>query len=89
MNKKVLVIDVDPQANATTGLGIDRATCESSIYDAMFAQKNLREVIIETDSGVYLAPSSPDLLAAETHMAGKPNNMGILKEKLAEYRGIF
>lgn len=89
MSKKVLVIDLDPQGNATTGLGIDRATCGGSIYDAMFAQKNLQEVIIETDSGVCLAPSSPDLLAAETHMAGQPNNTGILKERLAGIEDYF
>lgn len=89
MNRKVLVIDLDPQGNATTGLGVDRATCGGSIYDAMFAEKSLQEVIIETDSGAYLAPSSPDLLAAETHMAGQPNNMRVLKEMLAGIEEYF
>lgn len=84
MKKKALVIDLDPQGNATSGLGIDRATCAGSIYDVMFAGKNLQEVIIETDSGVYLVPSSLDLLAAETHLASPSqiNNTVILKEKL-------
>jgi len=91
MKKKVLVIDLDPQGNATSGLGIDRATCEGSIYDALFAQKNLHEVIIETDSGVYLAPSSLDLLAAETHLASpaRINNTIILKEKLSHLEDYF
>jgi chromosome partitioning protein len=91
MKKKVLVIDLDPQGNATSGLGVDRATCLDSIYDAMFGQKNLQEVIIETDSGVYLAPSSLDLLAAETHLAspGRINNTVILKEKLSHLEDYF
>jgi len=91
MKKKVLVIDLDPQGNATTGLGIDRATCDSSIYDVLFGQKHLEEVILETDCGVYLAPSSLDLLAAEIHMAspGQINNTVILKENLAHLKDSF
>lgn len=91
MKKKVLVIDLDPQGNATTGLGVDRATCEDSIYDVFFGQKNLEEVLLETESGIYLAPSSLDLLAAETHMASphQINNTVILKEKLGNLEEYF
>lgn len=89
MNKKVLVIDLDPQGNATAGLGVDRTSLGSSIYEVFFSEHNIQEIILETDSGVYLAPSSLDLLAAETHMAGQPNNIGILKEKLAEMEEYF
>jgi len=49
---------------------VDRKTIDSSVYDVLFAQKNIEEVILETDSGIHLAPSSLDLLAVETHMAG-------------------
>lgn len=91
MKKKVLVIDLDPQGNATTGLGIDRQTCDGSIYDVLFGQKHLEEVILETNSGVYLAPSSLDLLAAETHMSSPAqiNNTIILKENLAHLEDCF
>jgi MinD-like ATPase involved in chromosome partitioning or flagellar assembly len=48
MNKKVLVIDLDLQGDAATGLGIDKATCGNSSYDVMFIRKKLQEVIVET-----------------------------------------
>lgn len=85
------MIDLDPQGNATTGLGIDRATCDGSIYDVLFGQKHLEEVILETDCGVYLAPSSLDLLAAEIHMSSPAgiNNTAILKENLAHLEEYF
>lgn len=82
MKKKALVIDLDPQGNATAGLGIDRNTCDGSIYEALFGQKNIDEVILETESGVYLAPSSINLLSAETQMAGQAN-VNVLKKKLS------
>jgi len=82
MNNKVLVVDLDPQGNATAGLGVDRRTLDNSIYDVFFGQKNIEELILETDSGVQLAPSSLDLLAAEVHMAGWINNTSLLKINL-------
>ncbi len=90
MNKKVLVVDLDPQGNATAGLGVDRKTIDGSIYDVLFTPKNMEEVILETDSGIHLTPSSLDLLAVETHMAGgQINNAGKLKEELGKLEGYF
>lgn len=89
MKKQVLVVDLDPQGNATSGLGVDRKTIDSSVYDVFFGQHNIEEVILETDSGIYLAPSSLDLLAAETHLAGKINNTRILKTSLAAIEDHF
>ena len=89
MNRKVLVVDLDPQGNATTGLGVDRETVDSSLYDVLFGQKNIEEIILETNSGVQLAPSSLDLLAAEIHMAGQVNNTLILKENLSDAKKYF
>jgi len=89
MNKNVLVVDLDPQGNATAGLGVDRNTCESSIYDVFFGKHNMEEVILETDSKVHLVPSSIDLLAVETHVAGQINNTGILRKKLAEIEKYY
>lgn len=89
MKKKVLLVDLDPQGNATCGLGIDRDTIDNSIYDVIFGQKNIREAVLETSSGVFLAPSSLDLLAAETHLSGKADNIGILRRSLDCIRGHF
>ena len=82
MDKRVLVVDLDPQGNATAGLGVDRNTCEGTIYDVFFGKHNIEEVILETDSQVHLAPSSIDLLAVETNMACQINNACILRDNL-------
>ena len=89
MKKKVLVVDLDPQGNATTGLGIDRTTIDGSIYEVLFAQRDIEEAILETDSSIYLVPSSVDLLAAETHMAGQIGSTSILKENLKHIEEYF
>lgn len=89
MEKKVLVVDLDPQGNATAGLGVDRMSINHSIYDVLFGQKDMREIILETDSGVFLASSSIDLLAAETQMVGQMNNARILRENLSNVGRLF
>ena len=89
MNKKVLVVDLDPQGNATAGLGVDRNNCENSIYDVFLGKHNMEEAILETDSKVHLVPSSIDLLAVETHMAGQINNTRILRDNLGEIEKHF
>ncbi|MBI3534388.1 MAG: AAA family ATPase [Deltaproteobacteria bacterium] len=53
MGKKVLIVDLDPQANATSGLGIDRRSIEYSLYDVLFDNIDMQEIILETDSGVH------------------------------------
>jgi chromosome partitioning protein len=89
MKKKVLVIDLDPQGNATGGLGIERSTIEGSIYDVLLGQKSILEVILETSSGVNLAPASPDLLAVETHGDGMAEKMGAFRRGCREIQGHF
>jgi len=89
MKQKVLVVDLDPQGNATTGLGVDRKTLEGSIYEVLFEGRDIAEVVLETESGVQLVPSSIDLLAAEMQMAGRANNAGLLREKLRNLRKYF
>ncbi|MBU1128980.1 MAG: AAA family ATPase [Candidatus Omnitrophica bacterium] len=89
MGKQVLVVDLDPQGNATAGLGIDRKSLDGSIYDVFFGTRSMEEIILETGSNVYLAPSSLDLLAAETHMAGQIGNAGILKTNLDNIKETF
>lgn len=90
MAKQVLVVDLDPQGNASTGLGIDRKSSQgNSIHEVLLGQRAMEEIILETDSNVYLAPSSLDLLAAEAYLAGQNNNKAILKENLADIEEHF
>jgi chromosome partitioning protein len=82
MEKRVLVVDLDPQGNATGGLGVDRRSIENSIYDVLFGQMEMEDVILETQSGVHLAPASVDLLAAEMNISELKDHTNLLRESL-------
>jgi len=93
---KVLVVDFDPQANATSGLGIDGASLEYTVYDAIIDQCDgydgvpLRQVIVGTDiKNLHLAPSEPDLIAAEVIMQGNRDKTSILKRTVEVMRSMY
>lgn len=66
---RVLVVDLDPQANATTGLGIDPRTISGSMYDVILRDVPLREIAVDTQmEGLRVAPSSLDLAGAEIEL---------------------
>lgn len=65
----VLVVDADPQGNATSGLGIDKYAQEQTLYEGLFSKATLEEVIRETDTPkVFVVPSNANLAAAELDM---------------------
>jgi chromosome partitioning protein len=77
---RVLVIDFDPQGNATSGFGVDRAGLERSVYDALVGSATLADLIVERPSaGVDIIPSSISLAGAEVEMA----NMDRRERRLA------
>ena len=68
---RVLVVDLDPQGNATSGLGVDRATLDRSVYDAIVGEDDLGGLIVKTSAdGVDLVPASIALAGAEVELAG-------------------
>jgi len=72
LGDRVLVIDLDPQGNATSGFGIDRAALTGSIYDAIVDERPLAELHVETPvPGLRLVPSSISLAGAEIELAGE------------------
>jgi len=89
MKQKVLVVDMDPQGSATAGLGVDSMTIEVSMYDVLFEQKNMSQIILETDSGVYLAPSSFDFLSSELNSDGLNGNIRVLENSLVDVEKHF
>lgn len=70
MEKKVLLIDMDPQANTTSHLGIDGAECaENNIYFSLIGKKSLKSLILETKfPNLSLVPAGPDLTGAEIEL---------------------
>ncbi|MEO0504647.1 MAG: AAA family ATPase [Bacteroidota bacterium] len=83
LEKKVLLIDADPQANATSGLGIEVDGVEKGTYQLLEHTMGLDEVIIPTDSpNVDLIPAHIDLVAIEIELVDKDNREYMLKEAL-------
>ncbi|WP_375324936.1 ParA family protein [Flagellimonas sp. GZD32] len=85
LEKKVLLIDADPQANATSGLGIDVDSVEQGTYQLLEHTMSVDEVIIQTDSpNVDLVPAHIDLVAIEIELVDKDNREYMLKEALKD-----
>jgi chromosome partitioning protein len=66
---RVLVVDLDPQGNATSGLGVDRSRLGGSVYEALIDGRDLRDVIVDIAEGLDLAPSTIALAGAEIELA--------------------
>ncbi len=79
--KKTLIIDCDPQGNATSGLGYDSQDYTFSVYDCLIDAKKADEAVIKTKyMNLYLLPSSSDLSAAEIELAFEDNREQFLKQ---------
>lgn len=71
LGEKVLIIDIDPQGNATTGVGINRGDIKKSVYDVLIDQVSPQEVILHTrTNGLDIIPSTMDLAGAEVQLVG-------------------
>lgn len=93
-NKKVLLIDLDPQGNATTGLGINKKNIETSTYDVIINDEDIKNVIIDTvQENLSLSPSSISLAGAEVELVSLISRESKLKMALEnindEYDYIF
>lgn len=87
---KTLLIDVDPQANATSGVGFDPKTIKTSIYECLVGEVKARDIILETQTpNLYLIPSHLDLVGAEIELINQPNREKILKGILDDLRKDF
>ncbi len=78
--KKVLLIDFDPQGNATSGLGIDKENLSITMSDVMLGRKPLKDAIIQTGyKNLWLAPSTPQLANTEAELAQADRRFGRLR----------
>lgn len=94
MNKKILVIDIDPQGNSTSGFGIDKNEVELSIYDALVDKVDINETIIPTGiKNLDLIPSNMNLAGAEIELTKNENREAALKDAVKaiknDYHYIF
>jgi chromosome partitioning protein len=85
IGEQVLVIDLDPQGNASTGLGIDRSEREVSSYDLLVGDADIARSAVQTAvPGLWIIPSTMDLLGVELEIAASPDRALRLRTALAE-----
>src|SRR6266849_8182991 len=68
LNQRVLLIDIDPQANATSGVGVPRGSVQRNIYHVLVLQEPIENVILPTDFGLQVVPSNRNLAGAEIEL---------------------
>ncbi len=92
--QRVLLIDFDPQGNATTGLGVDKDGLKASVYDALLGDMPVKDIIVATDVPyLHLLPTNMDLAGAEVELVAKKNReyalKGALEAVMKEYDYIL
>jgi chromosome partitioning protein len=90
LEKKVLLVDVDPQANATSGIGFDPKGIDNSIYECLVDEIEPKDAILKTQvDGLDLIPSHIDLVGAEIEMLDAENRETVLKRIIAKVRDNY
>ncbi len=88
--RRTLLVDMDPQGNASSGVGIRPGTRERTIYDVLIGAVPLTDVLVETEvKCLSLAPATQDLVAAELELVDDPGRAGRLRDALSTVRDRF
>lgn len=87
LGKMVLIIDMDPQGNATSGLGVNRVNLEHGIYEALARQKHVSDIVHDTSHvGLRIAPATQNLAGASVELVSVENREFQLRELISEIR---
>ncbi|MBR6981618.1 MAG: ParA family protein [Prevotella sp.] len=90
LEKTVLVIDADPQANASSGLGVDIHDLDCSLYECLIGESDIHEAIYTTDiEGLDIIPSHIDLVGAEIEMLNIDNREKVVSRLLSSIRSDY
>lgn len=90
IGKKVLVIDLDPQGNATTSMGLNKKECEFSSYDILINSVDAKKTIVQTQiPDFYILPSKPALAGAEIELIEVEKREFVLRRALQSVVGMF
>ncbi len=84
LNKRVLLIDLDPQGNATMGSGIDKRTLDNTVYEVLIGEANIREAAVKVEAGYSVLPANRELSGAEIDLVQMEARESQLKRAMAE-----
>lgn len=88
--KKVLLIDIDPQGNATTGLGFEKSSIKKSVYKVIINDESMKDNILKTElENLDILPANIDLAGAEVELVLKKNREQVLKNAFAEVKDKY
>ncbi len=86
LDKSVLVVDIDPQGNATSGMGVDKQLINLSTKELMLGSHQLEKIILQVEDGVHLVPTGQNLATLELDLVNKENREFRLKQSLQRSR---
>lgn len=89
LERRVLLIDCDPQGNATSGFGINRATVSRSVYDVLVDNLNVKYALQMTSYGVTILPSDIDLAGVEVELVSTDDRENRLRNAIEEIRDDY
>lgn len=90
MGKNVLAIDIDPQGNTTSGLGVDKNESENTLYELLLGETEIQRCIVQNiQESLSLIPSNMDLAGAEIELIGIDNKEYILKDAVAKIQNEY
>ena len=89
LNRRVLLIDIDPQANATSGVGIPRSGSRRTTYHVLVLKEPIENAILSTEFSFDLVPSDRNLTGAEVEMVDLPDRELLLREAIAPIRDRY
>ena len=90
LGKKTLLVDIDPQGNSSSGVGVDRRKLKNTVYEILLDEAKPSEVLIHTGfQNLDLIPSSMDLAAAELELVSMKNRESVLRRAILPLRGEY
>jgi chromosome partitioning protein len=88
--KKVLLVDLDPQANTTSGFGINGKLIDHTVYEFLISDMGVEDLVIPTEiSTLSVMPANPNLIGAEVELVNSPSREFILKKKIEKVKDNF
>jgi len=87
--RSALLVDLDPQGNATTGSGVDKSACENTVYGVLIGEHGMKEAVQRCEGGYDIVPSNRDLAGAEVELIAMDRREYRLRDALAPVRDAY